>query len=724
MKRLRLPLILLVLLFGIADCSPGNSAQVAPAHSVGISPLPLQDRTHSESSTAPPGEVAPAAESPGLGTLSPTLNLLPSGTISITLALTTTVPARCRWSENAGTRYSLMPNDFQQGEETTAHSTIVTGLRDLDDRYFHVRCQDLAGDRDPDADESRTHLRVLGPWDGGYPRITHLWGEAEPSLGAAFYARYELLIPYTWSGQADLLDAIRRASPSTKILHYQYGTKANPDRDALSAEWWNSRPGEPGYICLLRDSTGDILLVDGYRQPMSNMTQPSCREALVRNNIAIFLSSTPDQGDNLAYDGIYWDHLGDDISWLGNDIDSDLDGRPDVPEILDAAHEAGVEDFLAQMRAGLPYALLLGNGSAPEYALSINGRFYETTLSSVLDSASQTWEDVVAKYRDWARRGHIPHITTLFGAPEAIYQDKHSSQLEPHILPAFQEEAAADYGRMRFGLTSALMGDGLFYHDLRGAGGSLVWYDEFGAPGNDLATTLPPRGYLGQPVGDPMPLDDMLDARPAGVWARPFENGLAVINTTREVQTAPLPGDYCKLRGSQAPLFQVRVDDDEAQASPGWINAAADRQQFGATVHVASGGSEAAVAYIPVLACGGEYEVLAWVAPNATQSKTVSVSIRHVHGETMVSLDETIGDVGWHSLGRYTFSEDGAGRATLTAAGNGEVVADAFKWVSTARYNDGSKVSQVTLQPQDGIVLLTSCIGPLNRVHLPLAVHE
>ena len=56
----------------------------------------------------------------------------------------------------------------------------------------------------------------------------------------------------------------------------------------------------------------------------------------------------------------------------------------------------------------------------------------------------------------------------------------------------------------------------------------------------------------------------------------------------------------------------------------------------------------------------------------------------------------------------------------LAATGSGTVVADAFKWVSTARYNDGSQVSQITLQPQDGIVLLTSCYEPAGRTYLPI----
>ena len=166
------------------------------------------------------------------------------------------------------------------------------------------------------------------------------------------------------------------------------------------------------------------------------------------------------------------------------------------------------------------------------------------------------------------------------------------------------------------------------------------------------------------------------------------------------------------------------MDDDEAQASAGWTEQAADRRQFGATVHLAPGGTAATMTYTPVLTNGGEYEVLAWVAPAATQSSAASVTIRHAQGETVALLDETAGEVGWHSLGKYPFTAGGAGRATLTATGSGTVVADAFKWASTARYNDGSEVSQVTLQPQDGAVLLKSCYEPAGRTYLPITRHD
>ena len=48
-----------------------------------------------------------------LGTLQPITNLLPYGTVSFTLNLTTTAEANCRWSEAAATLYVSMPHDFQ-----------------------------------------------------------------------------------------------------------------------------------------------------------------------------------------------------------------------------------------------------------------------------------------------------------------------------------------------------------------------------------------------------------------------------------------------------------------------------------------------------------------------------------------------------------------------------------------------------------------------------------
>jgi len=149
---------------------------------------------------------------PPLGVLEPTPNLLPAGTYSITLSLTTTALANCRWSDQPATQYASMSHDFQQGQGTTLHRTVVTGLYDLADRWFYARCQDLSTGRNPDGDERQTHLRVLGPWNGGYPRIANVYGSFSPEL-APLFAGYDLYIPYGLRDPANTVTAIRAINP-------------------------------------------------------------------------------------------------------------------------------------------------------------------------------------------------------------------------------------------------------------------------------------------------------------------------------------------------------------------------------------------------------------------------------------------------------------------------------------------------------------------------------
>jgi hypothetical protein len=246
----------------------------------------------------------------------------------------------------------------------------------------------------------------------------------------------------------------------------------------------------------------------------------------------------------------------------------------------------------------------------------------------------------------------------------------------------------------------------------------------------DHASVTAEDGRLQFLVGDSageLWLDNIqFQARALGVWVRQFDNGLVVINTTKEAQTVSLPGVYCKLEGNQSPLFQDRVDDDEAWISSGWSESVADFNHFGKSIQVAAANTAATVTYTPDLAYSGTYEVLAWVVPTMAHSSGVSVIIHHTQGETVVTLDQTVGEEGWHSLGTYSFEAGTSSSAVLTATGDGIVVADAFKWVSTARYNDGSQVSQITLQPHDGIILLSSSCHPSTTWwnYLPLIVHN
>ena len=686
-----------------AESAPGKSGQIT------ASALPTLRQS---------GENAAGEDLPGqfLGALTPGPGLLPAGTVTVTLSLTTSLPADCRWSDSPGTPYAQMTNSFAQGQGAMNHDALVSGLYDLADRWFYVRCAGSDGIVDPDRQEAQTHLRVLGPWDGGYPRIANLWPNYDPALGVDFFAGYDLLIPNWWPEAARPLDRLRAVNPRAKILRTQNATYGWPEIDALTAEWVNSKPGEWGYPCLLRDSGGTILRVAIWGHPMFNLTQPQCRDALIRQNIDEFLSPDVRAGDNLAYDGIFWDLLNGWISWLGADIDADVDGQPDDLAQLDAAYQAGLQELLATVRAALPNAILMGNEAATVYAPWVNGRMFEWHLWTLADRANQlTWDKIVADYDEWSDLGQTPRTTFIQGAPQSL-EGPQGSRSYDYMTPAMRAETAADYQRMRFGLTTALMGDGLYFFQYQPTRGQSFWYDEFGAVGDQPSGALP-LGYLGLPTGEPQPLD----GSPQGVWARSFDNGLVVVNASSEIRTVTLPGNYYKLDAGQAPLFQTRIDDDAIVASAGWRIEPASNEQFGKSVLVAEGGTMASAVYQPQLAFGGLYHVLAWVAPRAGQSISVTVGITHTGGTASVILDQTTGEDGWRDLGAFPFDAGDTAAATLMATGEGNVVADAFKWVSVARFNDGARVGEVTLLPQDGIILLAECSDDLqSRLYVPL----
>jgi hypothetical protein len=222
---------------------------------------------------------------------------------------------------------------------------------------------------------------------------------------------------------------------------------------------------------------------------------------------------------------------------------------------------------------------------------------------------------------------------------------------------------------------------------------------------NDLGTLM---FDIGIQTGN-VYLDDIkMQDGTLGVWQRPFDHGLVLLNESQLPQAVPLARTYQKLTGSQAPLFAARVDDDKAVANGSWNAPTATFDQWGLTVHTIAPNNTATMTYTANLPYAGQYEVFAWVVPASPNSSGVTATIRHAQGDATVTLDETAGALGWHSLGIYAFNANSNPSVILTATGNGTVIADAIKWVSLARYNDGSDVNQVTIQPDDGIILLNS----------------
>ena len=93
--------------------------------------------------------VAAADTTPPVRSAGSPTGTLAAGTTQTTLSLATNEAATCRYSTTAGVAYASMTKTFS-GAGGTAQSTTVTGLVNGTTYNYYVRCQDTAGNANPD----------------------------------------------------------------------------------------------------------------------------------------------------------------------------------------------------------------------------------------------------------------------------------------------------------------------------------------------------------------------------------------------------------------------------------------------------------------------------------------------------------------------------------------------------------------------------------------------
>jgi hypothetical protein len=426
-----------------------------------------------------------------LGTLQPITGLLPNGTVSFTLNLTTTAPATCRWSEITATRYVSMPHNFQVGQGTTAHRTPIRAA--LDDRHFYVRCQDLATGRDPDNAVRQTHVRVLGPWSNRYPRVANLWNDFTTNPGADFLAGFDLHVVFGGTNQAHQTPGIRAANPNAKVLltNATYGVPASIHQPRMMV----SQPGDRFAVCCT------VRKVD--HRVVGNDNLP-CRIAahdLANMTLTLFFLSSERGG--LPRWAVLGSTARRSIGLAPTSI-SDLNDQADTAD--DVMRVSSQRQRISTVRR-FAVCHLMGNAASVVPPIVPLEPWPRCDAARCVDRRH-------ADYRAWADHGVMP--TFIAGSPELFYSSKFTYLHTDQMPPAMRAEAAASYARMRYGLATALMGNGLFAYDYGPDGhGDRWWYDEYGLPGGSGSAqpptnTLPLRGYLGQPGGAPIKLEGVL----------------------------------------------------------------------------------------------------------------------------------------------------------------------------------------------------------------------
>jgi hypothetical protein len=177
----------------------------------------------------------------------------------------------------------------------------------------------------------------------------------------------------------------------------------------------------------------------------------------------------------------------------------------------------------------------------------LNGCLAEDEFNRVIEGAVD-FEDFLARYLRWCRESRKPAVTMLVGHPRAMNTNPWYWHKLPWAdrLKARTALQASDPKTMRFGLCTALMGDGYFGYDSANLGrGDWWWYPEYDAP-------------LGYPRGPAQRNSD-------GTWQRRFDGGLVVVNGSRYdaiVQTERICRDFSTGRIARQftlPMFDGRI---------------------------------------------------------------------------------------------------------------------------------------------------------------------
>ncbi|MFH1766973.1 MAG: putative glycoside hydrolase [Patescibacteria group bacterium] len=212
------------------------------------------------------------------------------------------------------------------------------------------------------------------------------------------------------------------------------------------------------------------------------------------------------------WDGVFYDNMWDSITYFaGNNIDLNVDGRSDSD--LDSQWKVGMKYLYEETRSitNNKY-IILGNGTTDEYLSELNGTMVENFFNGTWSNQMNTYEASLDKT--------LSPDTTLINANTGNKGNQ------------------TNYQEMRFGLGSALLEDGYYSYDYGDQDhNQLWWYDEYDISlGEAISEANSERGYTSY-------ADD--------VWSRDFTNGLAVINSTNNIQTVSLGGEYEKLHGLQ-----------------------------------------------------------------------------------------------------------------------------------------------------------------------------
>lgn len=224
------------------------------------------------------------------------------------------------------------------------------------------------------------------------------------------------------------------------------------------------------------------------------------------------------------WDGVFYDNIWGDVAWINNgNLDLNNDRVKDSTAEANDVWSKGVKKILLKTKE------LTGN----KFIIVGNGRVYygyKNLLNGMmLENFPSSWENGGT----WAGS-----IETYFKMPE--------NSLSPTLpLINVYDKNKNNYKHFRYGLTSALLGEGYYSFDYDVTSHSQTWwYDEYNinlGPAYSKAYNL---------------LGNNKNELKNGLWRRDFKYGSVIVNSTNQEQTPLfLKENLEKIKGEQDPLI-------------------------------------------------------------------------------------------------------------------------------------------------------------------------
>ena len=254
------------------------------------------------------------------------------------------------------------------------------------------------------------------------------------------------------------------------------------------------------------------------------------------------------------WDGYITDRIEENQSWLipkwcrSIDPDCSNDEISDDYAAFDAAWYQGCAGYLEYLRSVYPDKALIAN-SFGSYYQQLNGCIYEGFPTNWDNSRPEIYQEW--SYRALGEQGYL-NVSKSGYSPNYSLGETYEDEEGPkdgdlsYDNPFDHPDFVPNYQRMRYGLTSVLLGDGYFSYEINTNGhGSLglMWFDEYDNAGKE-------RGYLGMPVKE---ATTIMQAGDGAVWRRDYEKGIVVCNPTNVTVTVDLGDQFHLLEGKQVP---------------------------------------------------------------------------------------------------------------------------------------------------------------------------